>query len=342
MDAYSAFCLSLRAHPDIEIRDAVKFMYQSEFGGGHMINDEASSLLRLKEELEAVTFSSAVPMVEPLGEKTARVNLAAVKGKISAETLNRLFVMSANSVAGSLDSFLKKLDILYDFFPKHDIDSYLSSYSADGYPAVSHTESYREAYSPSYRVISAEFVPILPILAEIDAKRPRLVAIDGRCASGKTTLSNTLSKIYDCNIFHADDFFLPPEMRTTDRLSTPGGNLHRERLYDEILLPIKEKRTAFYRKFFCDSCTLSDYIAAPDKALNIVEGSYSMHPELFDMYDLRIFLDIDKDLQLSRLRLRESEESLATFISRWIPLEEAYFSVYGIRSRADVVISARS
>ena len=53
----------------------------------------------------------------------------------------------------------------------------------------------------------------LQVLAEIDRllesdREVILVAIDGRCASGKTTLGNYLKQHYDCNLFHMDDFFL--------------------------------------------------------------------------------------------------------------------------------------
>jgi adenylylsulfate kinase-like enzyme len=35
-----------------------------------------------------------------------------------------------------------------------------------------------------------------------------LVAIDGRCASGKTTLAAALKEKLSCEIIHMDDFFL--------------------------------------------------------------------------------------------------------------------------------------
>ena len=44
-----------------------------------------------------------------------------------------------------------------------------------------------------------------------------VVAIDGKCTSGKTTLAAKLAEIYDCNVFHMDDFFLRPEQRTPAR-----------------------------------------------------------------------------------------------------------------------------
>ena len=41
-----------------------------------------------------------------------------------------------------------------------------------------------------------------------------IIAIDGNCTAGKTTLAAVLEKEYDCNVFHMDDFFLRPEQRT--------------------------------------------------------------------------------------------------------------------------------
>ena len=34
------------------------------------------------------------------------------------------------------------------------------------------------------------------------AKNTVIVAIDGKCTSGKTTLASKLAEIYDCNVFH--------------------------------------------------------------------------------------------------------------------------------------------
>ena len=46
------------------------------------------------------------------------------------------------------------------------------------------------------------------INAVSDANTPLLIAIDGRCASGKTTLSSYLQKELNCNVIHMDYFFL--------------------------------------------------------------------------------------------------------------------------------------
>ena len=61
------------------------------------------------------------------------------------------------------------------------------------------------------------------------------VGIDGRCASGKTKLSERLKEEFIASVIHMDDFFLPRELRTKERLSSPGGNVHYERFETEVL-----------------------------------------------------------------------------------------------------------
>ena len=46
------------AYPKMQLIDAVKLAYQSEFGGGHMIKSETESLQRLKDEYNTLQVSS--------------------------------------------------------------------------------------------------------------------------------------------------------------------------------------------------------------------------------------------------------------------------------------------
>ena len=76
-----------------------------------------------------------------------------------------------------------------------------------------------------------------------------IVAIAGKCTSGKTTLASKLAQIYDCNVFHMDDFFLRPEQRTPERFAEIGGNVDYERFREEVLLPLKSGKAVSYRHF---------------------------------------------------------------------------------------------
>ena len=117
-------------------------------------------------------------------------------------------------------------------------------------------------------------------LLETRTKRPLIAAIDGRCASGKTTAANLLQEQYGWTVVHADDFFLRPEQRTPERYAEPGGNLDRERLKEEVLMPLREGKPVNYRRFDCSKMELGETVSVPLTDLVIVEGSYSLHPEL--------------------------------------------------------------
>lgn len=175
------------------------------------------------------------------------------------------------------------------------------------------------------------------ILKKLQEKGRIIVAIDGRCASGKTTLASELAKELDCNVIHMDDFFLRPEQRTETRLNTPGENIDHERFLSEVLLPLKDGKCLSYRPFDCGSMSLGEPKSIPFKAVNIIEGSYSCHPSLFSYYDLRIFLTVGKEVQLQRLKVR-APEKLEIFKSKWIPTEEAYFTAFDIEKKCDLVI----
>lgn len=165
------------------------------------------------------------------------------------------------------------------------------------------------------------------------------VAIDGSSGSGKSTLAGDLSKIYDCNVFHMDDFFLRPEQRTAERMQEIGGNVDYERFRHEVLEMLKKNQEFSYQIYDCSQGRLTDYIKVSPKKLNIIEGVYSMHPTLRDYYDLKIFLCIDAKTQIQRILERSGEHMLQRFINEWIPMENEYFSKMKISEICDLIFT---
>ena len=151
-----------------------------------------------------------------------------------------------------------------------------------------------------------------------------LVAIDGKCTSGKTTLAAGLAKIYDCNVFHMDDFFLRPEQRTPERFAETGGNVDYERFKSEVLVPLQSGKNFSYRPFLCGSQTLGDPISVSPKCLTIVEGTYSLHPYFEDPYDLKILLTVTEETQRQRI-MNRPQFLHERFFNQWIPMENRYF-----------------
>lgn len=166
-------------------------------------------------------------------------------------------------------------------------------------------------------------------------KEQLIIAIDGRCASGKTTLALKLQEQYDLNVIHMDHFFLRMEQRTKERLNTAGENIDHERFLEEVLLPLREGKAFEYCPYDCGTGRLAKPIPVTPKGINIVEGSYSCHKELWKYYDVKLFLSVKKDEQLRRITLREGKEKVEVFKNKWIPMEEKYFSAYEIDRRCD-------
>ena len=178
------------------------------------------------------------------------------------------------------------------------------------------------------------------IIAQVNTKQiPFLIGIDGRCAAGKTTISEILSRKTGWPVVHLDDFFLRAEQRTPERYAEPGGNVDRERLLEEVMLPLEQHKAVTFQKFDCSCMKLGEAVSIPKADVIVFEGSYALHPELRDHYHLRVFLDVDPRDQLERIEARSGKEKRAVFEARWIPLEETYFSFYQVASCADLTIN---
>ena len=165
---------------------------------------------------------------------------------------------------------------------------------------------------------------LITIKAHIDdflTKQDRvIVAVDGYCTAGKTTLAGKLAELYDCNLFHMDDFFLQPHQRTEERYAETGGNVDYERFCEEVLMQMKSGEEFTYRPFDCKSLTLKEPVTVQPKKLTIIEGSYSLHPYFGEPYDLKIFLNVTPELQRSRILERPAFLHQA-FFEKWIPME---------------------
>ena len=168
-----------------------------------------------------------------------------------------------------------------------------------------------------------------------------LLAIDGRCGCGKSSLADLLARELDGNVFHTDDFYLPFSRRPNDWKTLPAGNMDLTRLREEVLTPLLAKETVYYRAYDCQGDSFKPTGEIPFKALSLVEGSYSQHPILADAYDRTLFVTADREIQMHRLREREGGHA-ASFEELWIPMEENYFKAFAIKQKADWILRTDS
>ncbi len=175
---------------------------------------------------------------------------------------------------------------------------------------------------------------------EANPKKRFLMAIDGSCTAGKSTLASRLEGEFDCNLVHLDDFFLRPEQRTPERLAQPGGNVDYERFREEVLLPLQAGSSFSYRPYDCGNGSLKAPVAVEPKRISIVEGSYSHHPWFEDPYDLKVFLDVSADVRQKRI-LQRPAFLQKRFFEEWIPMEQQYFDAFSIREKADILYTPK-
>ena len=175
------------------------------------------------------------------------------------------------------------------------------------------------------------------IQALLEEKESILIAIDGSCTSGKSTLAEALAGRLDCNVLHMDDFFLRPEQRTPQRLAQTGGNMDYERFWEEVLQPLKEGKVFSYRPYDCAAGMLKEPVSVIPKAVTIVEGTYSQHPYFGDVYDWKLFLTVSPEIRENRI-LQRPVFLQRRFFTEWIPMEQTYFREFRIREQADSVL----
>jgi uridine kinase len=345
-------------YPKMQIQDMIKLIHQNEFADGHMINNEYDSLRRLEDELrllDQVTQKENVFVddFEDIGNNLCRLNLTALKhNDISTKTINRISINTANSVYGSIQRFEEKLDELRQCckdgqlpYSLEDLEAYLCYYKKKRYPPVSHSEIYREAYFPAYRIVRSEYRDFFEVFYRIDSlikSKDRIkIAIDGNSGAGKSTLASLIGNIYECSIFHMDDFFLTPELKTQERMEEVGGNVDYIRFKREVIDGINSGREFQYHAYDCKQMVLGQPIPVIPRRINIIEGSYSMHPTLINHYDLKIFLHTDEKTQRSRILQRNGAIMLKRFLNEWIPLENRYFKQLNIREKSDLIFNTK-
>lgn len=312
-------------YPLMEPQDAVKFLYQRAFGPGHMVENRESALERLREEMRGVKKDPITPLFETLGAGLTRMNLASPEFP-SLATAAGMFYASARMPMN--ECFEHELRVLSRAWP--ECAPFISAYRANGCPPPGHSETYRSAYHPAYRVVLARFQRMMEIFRQIDTladRRRVLIAIDGRCGSGKSSLSQLIASVYGAMVLHMDDFFQSDAQKASGERA-PVANIDGTRL-KAALSSLAAGEPFEIRPY---NCLTGEYL--PPRRINpshmaVVEGSYCLHPEIRLDYDLKIFLSVDPDTQKARL-IRRNPDLINQFVTEWIPQEETYFRDFGI------------
>ena len=165
-----------------------------------------------------------------------------------------------------------------------------------------------------------------------------VIAIDGPSASGKSTLSKNLMERYDALVFHVDDYFLPESKQTEERLEEIGGFFDYERMISEIFLNINQEYV-ISNHYNCNTKELEIREPFVNREVVVIEGVYSHSPHLQKYITYKVFMDVDQEEQIRRIKKRNGEKMLKRWVSEWIPKENEYFSHYKVKSNADFIVN---
>ncbi|MFN0038743.1 MAG: hypothetical protein ACKVP2_04450 [Burkholderiales bacterium] len=155
-------------YPASQLVDIYKLLHQAALGPGHAVSDSATALKRLKDEVSNMQGGPQDPLddvISPDG-RLARIHLRpflAAGGDI--EDLHRAFVDTAAGYAptpGKLEKFCACLGDLAGSgnlpFEKTRVIEFFDDIARSGYPVMRHSDDYRLAYRPAYRVVAVDLL----------------------------------------------------------------------------------------------------------------------------------------------------------------------------------------
>jgi len=215
---------------------------------------------------------------------------------------------------------------------------------------------YRLAYKPptdDNQAVTSAHESAKLVAAEVSSRTLdgfALIGIDGTGGSGKSALARELADVLRgpdgktrATVVHGDDFYR--EMDPAERLSlTPaeGYELYYdwERLRDEVLTPLTANRAADYRRYDWPSNRIvpGELHHVPHSGFVIVEGVYTVRPELEGFYDLTVFVDTPFDVSMRRLAARGHDHGPGNWRQRWQNADKHYFATTEPWARLDLIV----
>lgn len=165
----------------------------------------------------------------------------------------------------------------------------------------------------------------------------RIVGIDGRGGSGKSTLGRALAAQHGGVVVELDDFYRPSWERHVPPLQH-GGNYDLPRVRAQVLDPLLAGAAARYQRYDWDEDALAEWHDISAGGLVIVEGTYALSYGLRDAYDVRIWVEAPYELRLARGVARDGEAARERWTGEWMPAEDAYVAAQDPVAVADLVV----
>ena len=170
-----------------------------------------------------------------------------------------------------------------------------------------------------------------------------IIGIDGKGASGKSTLAEKLRKALPGAVLVCMDYFCYPPSGKKDEWWGPGVEGYGfdwKRLRDQVIVPFSQGRTDIqYDGLNWDTFKL-DKFSLPRAHALIVEGMTALRRELREFYGFTIWVDSDDKGRLERVRNRDGKDMLVHWEREFIPLADAYAEDHDPQEIARVLFRA--
>lgn len=161
-------------------------------------------------------------------------------------------------------------------------------------------------------------------------KQIALVAIDGNGGCGKTTLSRIIkNSVSSVNVIRRD---LYPSPHSKDQ------SFDAKYLRKEILLPLKKGVNVSPQIYHWPKKKFVQGGEIPAKGVIILEGTLSMHKDLIDLYDYKIWIECPFERGMKRALKRDNNAYKDKWINEWIPRMKQYIKTQNPVTKADIVI----
>ena len=158
----------LQRYPRMQLEDIYKLLHQAAMGPEHAVEDAAAARACLRAEAQQLGSGPADPLVDPISPdgRLARVHLRTyLENGNDIDHLAAAFVDTANSYPAAPDKLAKFCGCLGDLaaaggipFARDNVESFFADLAARGYPAIRHSQTYRDLYHPAYRVVAVEYI----------------------------------------------------------------------------------------------------------------------------------------------------------------------------------------
>ncbi|MBN1559864.1 hypothetical protein JW998_06410 [candidate division KSB1 bacterium] len=172
----------LRSHQHLSIQDVYKLLYQGVFGAEHLLKDAARARSALEDEWQKLDEGAVESLLELVSADGAivRANLQPCKtAGLSSERLWQIILRSAaqvNGSAGEFEAIWRQFEELCAEgelpFATDSVTQFGRAAKKHGWPAQHHSQRYRQANSPAYRVLLhrefARYVAASPIMNQME------------------------------------------------------------------------------------------------------------------------------------------------------------------------------